>query len=435
MSHESDAPAPAGTAAPTRGSVISWAMYDWANSAFATTIMAGFFPVFYKEYWCKDIEATTSTLYLGIVNSVASLLVAMMAPVLGSIADAGARKKQFLGLFTVIGVLASAALVIPGAGRYELAGIIYGLAIIGFAASLIFYDSLLVDVADPKTSDQVSALGYALGYLGGGLLFALNVTMTLRPAWFGLEDSAAAVRVSFATVAIWWAVFSLPVFLFVRQRYVQGEAERRRMFEAVRAGIAQLKSTFRELRRLRTPLIFLGAYWLYIDGVDTVIRMAVDYGMSLGFRSESLIVALLIVQFVGFPAAIAFGYVGKYLGTKTGIYIALVVYAGVTVWGYFLQSETQFYYMAIAIGLVQGGVQSLSRSFYSRLIPPEKSAEFFGFYNMLGKFAAIMGPVLMGVVGYATGNPRLSILSLLILFAGGAILLAFVKDPRNHTTT
>ncbi|MDX1654462.1 MAG: MFS transporter [Candidatus Competibacteraceae bacterium] len=413
----------------SRGRALAWAFYDWANSAFATTVMAGFFPIFFKQYWSEGVEATESSFWLGATNSVASLVIVLLAPLLGAIADRGSAKKRFLLFFALMGVVMTGSLYFVAQGHWPLAALIYGLAIIGFSGGNIFYDSLIVVVAGEEKLDAVSALGFGLGYLGGGLLFAVNVLMTLYPNWFGLADATQAVQVSFITVAVWWAVFTLPVLLFVPE--VQDPA-RLKGLAAVRAGYRQLKGTFREIRRLRMVGLFLLAYWLYIDGVDTVVRMAVDYGLSLGFDRNNLITALLIVQFVGFPAAIAFGKLGEKLGAKTGIYIGILAYTGITVWGYFMDQTWEFYALAVAIGLVQGGVQSLSRSFYARIIPPGKSGEFFGFYNMLGKFAAVIGPVLMGGVAWATGSTRLSILSLLVLFIIGALLLTRVDEAEGR---
>ena len=409
--------------------VLAWAGYDWANSAFATTVMAGFFPVFFKQYWAAGADVTVSTFRLGVANSAASVIVALLAPLLGAFADQGGTKKKFLLFFAVMGMVMTGAMYFVARGDWPVAVLLYVLAAAGFSGGNIFYDALLVSVAEPKRVDFVSALGFALGYLGGGLLFALNMVMVLRPAWFGLADASAAVRVTFVTVAIWWAAFSIPLFLFVDE---PRPAAARRGLGAVRAGLAQLRSTFREIRHLRVVFLFLLGYWLYIDGVDTIVRMAVDYGMSLGLESNSLLLALLITQLVGFPAAIAFGKIGEKLGAKTGIYMGLATYVAVTVWAYFMKTEVEFYVLAVAIGLVQGGVQALSRSLYSRIIPPSKAAEFFGFYNMLGKFAAVIGPALMGLVARATGNVRLSILTVLVLFISGAVLLYFVNEEEGR---
>jgi UMF1 family MFS transporter len=408
--------------------VISWALYDWANSAFATTVMAGFFPIFFKEYWNVGVEATTSTFRLGLANSIASLIIVAMAPLLGAIGDQGGVKKKFLLFFAAMGVVMTGSLFFVARGAWHIAVLIYIVGIIGFSGGNLFYDSLLISVAPSGKEDMVSALGFGLGYLGGGLLFACNVLMTLKPAWFGLTDAATAVRISFLSVALWWAIFSLPIMIWVKEPPAHRKT---RGWKMVGSGLLQLKTTFTEIRKLRVVFLFLIAYWLYIDGVDTIVRMAVDYGMSLGFPADSLIVALLIVQFVGFPAAILFGKLGEKLGTKTSILLGLGVYIGVTVWGRFMDSPGEFYVLAVAIGLVQGGVQSLSRAFYSRIIPANRTAEFFGFYNMLGKFAAVIGPVLMGLVGVLTGNPRHSILAIAVLFLGGGIILYFVDEKEG----
>lgn len=412
-----------------RRKAISWAFYDWANSAFATTVIAGFFPIFFKQYWSAGAPVTESTFWLGAANSLASLLIVFLAPVLGAIADRGGARKRFLLAFAALGIVMTGALYGVAQGQWIWAATVYILALIGFSAGNIFYDALLVGVAEERKLDIVSALGYSLGYLGGGLLFALNVLMTLYPGWFGLADAAEGVRVSFVTVALWWALFSIPLLLWVPE---PPAPDRVGGLAAIRAGFGQLRGTFREIRRLRVVGTFLLAYWLYIDGVDTVIHMAVDYGLALGFPADSLIVALLLTQFVGFPAAIAFGRLGERWGPRTGILIAIAVYFLIAVWGYFIRYPWEFYALAAAIGLVQGGIQSLSRSLYARLTPAEKSGEFFGFFNMLGKFAAVLGPVLMGAVSLLSGNPRLSILSLLVLFAGGALLLARVDEAEGR---
>ncbi|MDW7709177.1 MAG: MFS transporter [Deferrisomatales bacterium] len=412
-----------------RRQIVSWSLYDWANSAFATTVMAGFFPLFFKEYWNAGVDPTVSTLRLGIANSAGSLVVLALAPVLGAVADWGGSRKRFLLFFAALGVCATAGLYAVGEGGWAAAAALYATGLVGFAAGNIFYDALLVGVAGEDRVDLVSALGYALGYLGGGLLFAANVAMALYPSWFGLEDSAAGVRASFLTVALWWAVFGVPLFLFVPEG---GPRRRLSPVGAVVGGFRRLATTFREVRRLKVVILFLVGYWLYIDGVDTIIRMAVDYGLALGLSSQALITALLVTQFVGFPAAIAFGWLGQRLGPKTGIYLALAVYVGVTVWAYFMDSEAEFFGMAVTIGLVQGGVQSLSRSFYTRIIPPSKAGEFFGFYNMMGKFAAVVGPVAMGWVAVATGEPRNAIFAITVLLVAGAGCLYLVDEDKGR---
>jgi UMF1 family MFS transporter len=408
--------------------VISWSLYDWANSAFATSVMAGFFPVFFKQYWSTGVDVTTTTFRLGMANSMASLIVAALAPVLGAIADRGGAKIKFLFFFAAMGIIMTGGMFFVAKGAWQVAVLLYVLGIIGFSGGNVFYDSLIVDVSPPERTDMVSSLGFSFGYLGGGLLFAMNIFITLKPAFFGLADPGEAVRVSFLNVAIWWALFSIPTMIFVKE---PATAYRKSGWAMVSAGFQQLKTTFGEIRKLRLVFLFLVGYWLYIDGVDTVIRMAVDYGMSLGFEANSLIVALMITQFVGFPAAIAFGKLGEKLGTKPAILLGIAVYVGVTIWAMFMEKTAEFYALAVVVGLVQGGVQSLSRSFYARIIPANKAAEFFGFYNMLGKFAAVVGPFLVGWVGVLTGNPRMAIFSIIILFISGAVILYMVDEKEG----
>ncbi len=407
----------------------SWALYDWANSAFATTVMAGFFPLFFKQYWSAGVDPARSTFWLGAANSAASALIVVLAPVLGAVADRGGGRKRFLAAFAGLGVAGTAALAGVGQGGWAWAAAAFVLATVGFMGANVFYDALLVDVTGGRRMDRVSALGYSLGYLGGGLLFGVNVAMTLRPGWFGFADAAQAVRASFLTVAVWWALFSVPLLAFVRER-----AETAPLGRAVRDGLTQLRNTVRDLRGRRQVWVFLAAYWLYIDGVDTIVRMAVDYGLALGLDSGGLIKALLITQFVGFPAALAYGWLGERIGPRTGILVGLAAYAAVTVWAYRMETSAEFYLLAGVIGLVQGGVQALSRSLYARLIPPDRAAEYFGVYNMLGKFAAVLGPVLMGWIALATGEPRTGVFAVTgLVVAGGVVLAVSGVGAREET--
>ncbi len=411
-----------------RRQIWSWAFYDWANSAFATTVMAGFFPVFFADFWNVGAAPSVVTMRLGAANSCEGIIVALLAPLLGAIADRGGARKRFLLGFALLGILSTAAFFWVPRGEWLAAAVLFVLAAGGFAGSLIFYDALLVGVCRPDEVDRVSALGYGLGYLGGGVLFAFNVALTLWPHAFGLADAGQAVRISFLTVALWWALFSVPLFRWVPETGGGAGAGGGSVFIA---GFRQLAATFREVRRLKVVFVFLLGYWLYIDGIDTIIRMAVNYGQSIGLANRDLILALLITQFVGFPAAIVFGKVGTRLGAKRGILIGIAIYIAVTLWGACMRTTAEFYGMAAVIGLVQGGVQSLSRSLYTRLIPRSKAAEFFGFYNMLGKFAAVIGPLLMGGVSLLTGSARLAILSIAVLFVGGAVLLCFVDEEAG----
>ena len=426
--------------------IWGWAFYDWANSAFATTVIAGFFPVFFKQYWSEGADANLSTAQLGLGNALAGLVMALLAPLLGAVADRTSARKRFLIFFAYLGVLSTAGLFLVDRGNWALAIFTFAMGNIGFSGANVFYDALLPRVAPPERIDAVSSLGYSLGYLGGGLLFAFNVLMTLMPQRFGLPDAAAAVQWSFVTVALWWGGFTIFTILWVPEQ--RAPAAALSPLAALAEGWHRLRSTLRTIGRFKPALIFLLAYWCYIDGVDTIIRMAVDYGLSLGFPSTDLITALLIVQFVGFPAALVFGRLGQRWGPRPAIFLAIGVYMGVTVWGALMTHRLEFYFMAVVIGLVQGGIQALSRSYYARLIPPERTAEFFGFYNMLGKFASILGPALMGVVGLLVRRAlmpaapvaeelirvgqtasRWSIASILILFGIGAVLLYFV-DPK-----
>jgi UMF1 family MFS transporter len=429
--------------------IWGWALYDWANSAFATTVMAGFFPIFFKQYWSAGADVNISTAQLGFGNSISSLMVALMAPILGAIADKGSAKKKFLIFFAYLGALMTAALFLVKEGQWAWAIFVYAMGIIGFAGANVFYDSLLPGIVDEEKIDYVSGLGFSMGYLGGGLLFLINVLMTLMPQKFGLPDAAAAVRVSFLSVALWWGLFTLFTIFWVPED--RGASTDKSKESIVIAGFRQIAGTFKKIRHLKVVFLFLLAYWFYIDGVDTIIRMAVDYGLSLGFESSDLIVALLIVQFVGFPAALAFGKLGERWGVRKSIYLAIAIYMGITVWGTMMTDKMEFYILAVVIGLVQGGIQALSRSYYSRLIPKNKAAEYYGFYNMLGKFAVILGPVLMGLVGLMakrilmppTPTPeqviavgqlasRWGIGSILILFIVGAILFYFVDEEKGR---
>ena len=404
-------------------------MYDWANSAFSTTVMAGFFPLFFKNYWANPDNPAESTFYLGVANSVSSLIVALLAPFLGAIADRGTAKKKFLTTFAFLGIMMTAGLWTVAQGEWQMAVLFYVTAAVGFSGGNIFYDSLLPGLADKSKVDFVSSLGFSMGYIGGGLLFSVNVLMYLKPELFGIPDAAVAIKLSFVTVGIWWAVFTIPLLKYVREPKIHEPVP---LTKAVGLGWKQLAETFKKIRHLKVVGLFLLAYWFYIDGVDTIVRMAVDYGMSIGFESSSLIIALLIVQFVAFPAALLYNLFASKVGTKRAILIAIGAYGVITIFGYFMKTEVHFYSLAMIIGLFQGGIQALSRSLYTRIIPRDKAAEFFGFFNMLGKFAAVLGPMMMGTVTLLTGNPRAGILSILILFAVGGFLLTKVNIDEGE---
>ncbi len=403
--------------------VVAWALYDWGNSAFATTVIAGFFPVFYSAL-SSGLSVNDSQFWFNMTLAISSALVAIAAPVLGAIADSGGSRKKFLACFSLLGILMCVGLAWVGAGMWWIALIVYGLGQIGFSGSMIFYDALIVEVSSEEDMDVVSGYGYALGYIGGGLLFLINVMMVTRFEWFGIPDQASALSLSFVSVGIWWTVFTLPLLYIVKEPEKPAAAPKT---QTIGQGFWRLAATFREIRKLKYVLLFLVSYWLYIDGVGTIFKTAVFFAdRILSLPPESLITALLLTQFVSFPAALFFGWLGKKIGPKRGILIGLLVYTAVVIYAWkWLDSAADFYWLAVTIGLVQGGVQSLSRSLFARLIPQAKTAEFFGFYNMVGKFASIFGPFLMAFVPImiAGASARDSILVLVILFVGGGCML------------
>ena len=572
-------------------SQFAWVMYDWADSTFATTVMAGFFPLFFKNYWSHSADVNVSTAYLGLANSLASLLVALLAPILGSIADQGNKRKSFLLFFAYLGALMTGCLFMVEQGNWQLALFLFIMGTVGFASANIFYDSLLPDISKEENVDYISAKGYALGYLGGGLLFLINVLWYTSPSLFGFETEHQAkvqkisrnengfqifidekkfnfqtktkfkalfrsqynlqaenvenfineninyvkirlnnndinwefvespiscnsnikadfvkydsgkfelyvknisgiikknsfiqidvkkdiiikkyekgvaftendlgkyseimvletdyltpaqeflpIRLSFLSVALWWALFTLPLVFWIKEKKHATSVDRGHY---IKKGFGQLIKTFHKVKYMKHIVTFLIAYWMYIDGVNTFIRMAVDYGMSIGLPTSSLIKALLITQFVGFPFALIFGKLGAKWNVKKTLFIGIFIYLGINIWAVFMKEAWQFYCMAVIIGFVQGGIQALSRSLYSRIIPRNQSAEYFGFLNMTGKFAAIFGPVMVGgfnlfarYLGFdSITSTRIGIGTISILFIGGAIFLKFVDVEKGR---
>lgn len=411
--------------------IYSWALYDWANSAFATTIMAGFFPIFFSQFWSSSENLSQSTFYLGLGNSLASIFVALLAPILGAIADRGTLKKRFLIFFAFLGIVMSISLGFIAQGMWPIALIVYVLATIGFSGGNVFYDSLLPAVSHEKNIDFVSGLGFALGYLGGGILIVINFLMLTFPASFGLENSTQAIQYSFISVGIWWAVFSLPIFFFVQEPALHKETS---ISQSIKDGLKELKNTFNEIKNLKVVFTFLIAYWLYIDGVDTVVRMAADFGIKLGFSQTSIMGALVLIQFIGFFATLLYVKFSENMGIKNAIYLGIFGYMVIIISASLVTEVWHFYAIAVLLGCFQGGIQTLSRSFYARIIPEEKSGEFFGFYNMWGKFAAVIGPLLMGSVTLVISSrvnddelaARMGILSVLVLFILGAYVFSKV---------
>lgn len=406
--------------------MLAWAFYDWANSAFALSVLAVLFPLFLGSYWSAGDPGASVTARLAWITAASSAVVCVIAPVFGTIADAGGYRKRFLLLLALMGAVATGLLAMIGAGSWPWALALYMVASVGFYSSTVFYDSLIIDVTEPRYYSFVSSLGFALGYLGGALLLGLHVWMLRNPGNFGFSAPDDVIRFAFLTVGVWWAIFMLPLMIFVPEHHSGTEVTR----GIVRAAYRELRSTILKLGQYRNVVIFLIAYWLYIGGVFTVIFMAVNYGQRLGFSRQDLVTALLITNFAGFPATLLYGVVGHRWGPKRGIYFALAVYVAMSGWAMFMVEVRQFYIMAIVIGCVQGGVQGLSRSLYASLIPPDAPGEFFGFYNMLTKFAHVLGPILVGIAATVSDDPKWVLLALLPLFMGGGMLLAVVREKQ-----
>ena len=402
---------------------FSWSLYDWANSVFATTVLAGFFPLFFKSFWAGDLDDATSTALLGTVSSVAGLIIVLIAPILGAMADLSRNKKLFLLIFALLGIISTSILFFISYGFWEWSLIIFGLSIIGFSGANIFYDSLLIDVSSDEDRNYVSSMGYAFGYLGGGILFLINVLMYLYPSYFNLNSQTEGILYSFLSVALWWFVFSMPLFLFVKQKKINDIADFKNPFKQ---SFIRVLNTFREIKKYKAVLIFLIAYWFYIDAIDTIVRMAVAYGTDLGFDSSKLIIALIFTQFIGFPATFAYGYLAEKFGLFNMLVVGILIYILICIYSLFITSATDFFILAGLVGLVQGGVQSVSRTIFSRLIPQDKATEFFGFYNLIGKSAVVVGPALVGWMAYIFDNPKAGIISLLLLFIPGIIILFYV---------
>lgn len=398
--------------------LYAWAMYDWANSAYATAIMAGFFPIFFKQYYAQGADAATSTAWLGAGNAVASLLILLLAPILGTMADQYGARKRFLILFAVLGICTTGSLAFLEAGNLHLAITLYAFSAIGFSGANIFYDSLLPDITEKKNYEKASSLGYAMGYLGGGLLFLIGVLLVTFPESFGITSKATAIKVAFFLTALWWLLFSLPLLL-----WVQTKPREKIPADAWKAGIHQLKNTLQKIRQLKIVLLFLIAYWFYIDGVDTVAKMAVDFGLNIGLESKDLIQALLLIQFLAFPCTFFTYKIGSRIGYKKTILFLIGIYFLVILLATQMQSSTIFYLLALFIAFAQGGIQALSRALYARITPSQYAGEFFGFYNMFGKFAAILGPLLISAAALLFSDIRLSVIPIALLFIIGSVLL------------
>jgi UMF1 family MFS transporter len=427
--------------ASNRKAVYSWCLYDWANSAFALTVMAGFFPVFFKTFWSAGVEPTLSTARLGFGNAFAGVMVACLSPFLGALADAGRAKKKLLAVFLLVGISTTAALFFVKQGDWFNAIFIFAFANVGFNCANLFYDSLLVNVAEKEKMDWISSMGYAIGYLGCGLLFLFNVFMVKKPHLFGLLDAAAAVKTSFIVASGWWLLFSVPLFLFVKEPVYSSV---KGLFYLAADTLRRLKRTFIKILHCRSMLLFFAAYWLYIDGVNTFVLMAVDFGMAIGISSTALMVALIVVQFVAFPSALLFGLLAKKFGAFKMIMFGISIYVFVCgIGSLLLKTELDYIILAGITGLAQGGIQALSRSYFGKLVPVDESAEYFGFYNVVSRFAVIIGPPIVGIVALMTrkaGFPsdlasRIGMSSVSALFITGAVLFVLAERVKRRTVS
>lgn len=414
-----------------RRAVRSWVLYDVANSAFVLIVVTTVMPLFFKDVASRGIENAVSTAHWGFANAAAALMVALLAPVLGTLADYRGFKKRFLAGFILSGVLATAALSLIDAGSWLFCLAVYIPARFAYAGANLFYDALLVDVAPENRMDWISASGYAWGYIGSVVPFI--AVMVLLGAGAEADPSVGIAegpaRIAFLIVAVWWLVFSLPILKNVHQQYYLPPDP-----QPLRRSFQRLAATFKAIRRYRSAFMFLCAYFFYIDGVGTIITMATAYGRDIGLGVAQLIGAILMIQIIAFPCALGYGRLARTLGTKTMLYFGICVYAIITAVSFCLPSlpmnarTVVFWVLAALVASSMGGIQALSRSYFGRLIPPQNAAEFFGFYNVSGKFASIMGPFLVGLGGRLTGDSRYGILSILMLFVIGGWLLSRVPS-------
>jgi len=407
--------------------INSWAMYDWANSAFATTIMAAVLPIYYRAIAEPTLTGNQITSYWAYTNSIALLLIAIISPILGAMADFKGAKKRYLTIFALGGIVATAFMFFLNTGDWLLASSLFILGNIGFAGANVFYDSLLPHIAKKDDIDQISTKGYAMGYVGGGILLAINLAMIM----FAPDHlTALMTRISLASVAVWWLVFTIPLLKNIPEPPRQVFKDEKHS-NPITAGFRRLGETFKEIRKYGDLFKFLVAFWLYNDGIGTIIKMATTYGDEIGIDSTSLIIVLLIVQFVGIPFSFAFGWLAKKIGTKKSIYISLSVYALISIGGYFMSNATHFLILGFAVAMVQGGSQALSRSLYARMVPKAQSAEFFSFFSVSGKFAGMFGPLVFGLVSQLFHNSRLGIVSLIFFFIAGGLMLTRVDEEKG----
>jgi UMF1 family MFS transporter len=408
-----------------RPELRAWAMYDVANSAFWTTVIVAVFPPFFSDYAASGLEPAEATARFAWVTTVAVAISAVLGPVFGAVADYRARKKGLLAAFMAVGVIATLMMTTIGEGEWLYAGVLFGVANVAVAMTLVFHESLLPHVAAPSEMDRVATGSYALGFLGGGVLLVVNLAWILRPSAFGLPGTVAAIKLSLASVGVWWFVFSLPLLRRVAEPpAVGGGASAGR--SVVHVAFAGAWHTLRELRGYPHAFVMLIAFLLYNDGIQTIIRMAAIYGAEVGIARDAQIVAFIIVQFVGIPFTVMFGAIADRIGAKRAIFISLVVYIGISILGYFLRTTWHFFALAFLVGMVQGGSQALSRSLFARMIPKHKSSEYFGFFSVFEKFAGVFGPALFAASVTIFGSSRAAVLSVIVFFVAGAMLLTRV---------
>jgi UMF1 family MFS transporter len=405
----------------------AWAMYDWANSAFWSTIVTAVFPGFFADYAAAGLSPVDATSRFAWATTAALTVVALLAPVLGALADHRPLKKRMLAIFLAIGVTATVLMGTIGRGEWVYALALFMIANIGVASTLVFYDSLLPHIAPPGEIDRVSTAGYAMGFIGGGVLLLINLAWILSPATFGLSGTIAAIHLAFVSVGVWWLLFSLPLFRTVPEPPVRLEELRASGVALAFAAIGAAWKTLREIRANRDAFLMLVAFLLYNDGIQTIIRMSSIYGAEVGIDRNAQIAAFMMVQFVGVPCSFLFGAVAGRIGAKTAIFFALAVYVCISMLGYFMTAAWQFFVLAFLVGMVQGGSQALSRSLFARMTPRAKSSEYFGFFAVFEKFAGIFGPAVFAASVTMFQSSRAAILSVIVFFIAGAIVLSFVN--------
>ena len=404
----------------------SWAFYDWANSAYTLIVVTAILPLYFKASATQaGIDAATSTAYWGYANSFSTLIVSILAPILGTIADFKGFKKRFFIIFATLGVIFTLMLAVVPSDQWLVILICFIVTSIGFTGANIFYDSFLVDVTTEERMDRISANGYALGYVGSIIPFIISIALIMTAQLNILPLSVTiASQIAFVITALWWGFFTIPMLKNVEQRYYV-----ERVPNPVSTSFKKLYSTFKNIKAYKPLFIFLIAYFFYIDGVHTVINMSTAFGSDLGISSTTLLIILFMTQVVAAPFTVLFGRLGGKYSEKTMIMVGIFVYIIVCFYAYFLDSALDFWILAMLVGTSQGGIQAMSRSYFAKLVPKESSNEFFGFYSIFGKFAAIIGPLLVGVTAQYTGNTNSGVFSLVILFIIGAIILLYVPKP------